>query len=124
MIDRPWAERFAAEWIAVWNRRDLDAILTHYAEDIVFHSPRIALVMGNPIDFVSGKPALARYWGKALAGNKDLHFELDRVYVGSDSPTIAYRNQRGQHVAETFTFDANRSVVTSVAAYAPALGDT
>jgi ketosteroid isomerase-like protein len=124
MIDRHWAEHFAAEWIAVWNRRDLDAILTHYADDITFHSPRIALVMGEPIDFVSGKPALARYWGKALAGNKDLHFELDRVYVGSDSLTIAYRNQRGQLVAETFTFNTERLVTMSVATYAAALGDT
>jgi ketosteroid isomerase-like protein len=118
MIDRPWAEAFAAEWIATWNSRDLDAILEHYAEDIVFHSPRIALVMEEPVDFVAGKPGLRRYWAKALAGNKDLHFELDRVYVGSDSLTIAYRNQRGQHVAESFTFNAEGLVVRSVATYA------
>ena len=118
MIDRPWAERFAAEWIAGWNSHDLHAILPHYAEDIVFHSPRIAVVMGEPIAFVSGKLTLARYWDKALATNKDLHFELDRVYVGGDSLTIAYRNHRGQHAAETFIFDAQGLVIESVATYA------
>lgn len=118
MIDRPWAERFAAEWIAAWNARDLDAVLAHYADDIVFHSPRIAVVMAEPIAFVSGKPALARYWGKALATNKDLRFDLDRVYVGGDSLTIAYRNHRGQHVAETFVFDAQGLVIKSIATYA------
>ena len=123
VLDREWAERFAAEWIALWNSHDLKAILAHYADDVVFHSPRIAAVMDEPVASVSGKPALARYWGKALAGNKDLHFELDRVYVGSDSLTIAYRNHRGQHVAETFTFNAQRLVTTSVATYAPIAGD-
>ena len=117
MIDRKWAEHFAAEWIAVWNSRDLDAILKHYAENIVFHSPRIAMVMNEKVDFVAGKPALARYWSTALSGNKDLHFTFDRVYVGSDSLTIAYRNQRGQHVTETFVFNADGLVAESIAAY-------
>lgn len=118
MIERKWAEHFAAEWIAVWNSHDLEAILSHYAEDIVFRSPRIALVMGEKIDFVAGKAALARYWRKALGIAKDLRFELDRVYVGSDCLTIAYCNQRGQNAAETFVFNAEELVVESIATYA------
>jgi hypothetical protein len=117
MIDRAFADRFAAAWIALWNARDLDAILAHYTEDVVFHSPRIAVVTGEPVDFVSGKPALRRYWAKALAGNKGLLFDLERVFLGSDSLTIAYRNHRGQNAAETFTFDAGRLVVRSIATY-------
>lgn len=117
MIDRKWAKDFAAEWIAAWNSHDLEAILCHYADSIVFHSPRIALVMGKQIDFVAGKTALAEYWGKALAAAKDLHFDLDRVYIGSDSLTIAYRNHRGENAAETFVFDPQGLVVESIATY-------
>jgi ketosteroid isomerase-like protein len=117
MIDRALAARFAAEWIALWNARDLDAILAHYTEEVVFHSPRIAVVMGEPMDFVSGKPALRRYWLKALAGSKELRFDFERVYVGSDSLTIAYRNHRGQNAAETCTFNADHLVVRSIATY-------
>ena len=118
MIDRAFAEHFAADWIKVWNAHDLDAILAHYADDIVFHSPRIAVVMGEQIDFVAGKIALARYWGKALSIAKDLHFTFDRLYLGSDSLTIAYRNQRGQNAAETFVFDSAGLVKESIATYA------
>ena len=118
MFDRTRAERFATDWIAAWNSHDLERILSHYAEDVVFHSPRIALVMGEAIDFVAGTPALARYWGKALAESKDLHFTLDRLYVGSDSLAIAYHNHREQNVVETFVFDAGGLVKESVAAYA------
>ena len=53
MIERKWAERFAAEWIAAWNSHDLETILSHYADDIVFRSPRIAVVMGEKVDLVS-----------------------------------------------------------------------
>jgi len=118
MLDRKWAEHFAADWIAAWNGHDLAAILSHYAEDIVFRSPRIALVMGEAVDFVAGKAALSRYWGKALAQSSDLVFTADRLYVGSDSLTIAYRNHRDQHVEETFVFDATGFVKENVAAYA------
>ena len=118
MIDRAWAERFAAEWIAAWNGFDLNAILAHYTEDVVFHSPRIAVVMGEPVDFVAGKTALARYWTKALSQNKGLHFHLERVYVGSDSLSISYRNQRAQNVVETFVFNADGLVTESIATYA------
>ena len=118
MIDRAFADHFAADWIKVWNTHDLDAILRHYADDIVFRSPRITLVMGEKIDFVSGKPALANYWDKALSIAKDLHFTFERLYVGSDSLTIAYRNHRGQHVAETFVFDDAGLVKESIATYA------
>ena len=118
MIDRAFAERFAKEWIEAWNAHDLDAILSHYADDVVFHSPRIAQVMGEPVAFVAGKPTLARYWGKALANAKDLHFTFDRLYIGSDSLTIAYRNHRGQNAAETFVFDDARLVKESIATYA------
>jgi ketosteroid isomerase-like protein len=111
MIDRTFAEHFAKEWIDAWNAHDLDAILAHYADDVVFHSPRIALVMGEQIDLVAGKPALARYWRKALANARDLHFTFDSL-------TIAYRNHRGQSVAETFVFDASGLVKESIATYA------
>ncbi|MBI1210902.1 MAG: nuclear transport factor 2 family protein [Alphaproteobacteria bacterium] len=117
MIDRVWAENFAKEWIEAWNNFDLNAILAHYADNVVFHSPRIAVVTGERAASVAGKEALARYWSKALQG-KNLRFNLERVYVGSDSLSISYRNQRAQHVVETFVFDDAGLVKESVAAYA------
>ena len=117
MIDRAWAERFANDWIEAWNGFDLNKVLSHYAEDVVFHSPRITKVMGENVDFVSGKPALARYWAKALSQGKDLKFHLERVYVGSDVLSISYRNHRAQHVVETFVFGDDGLVKVSTAAY-------
>lgn len=117
-MDQSRADAFAKEWIDAWNAHDLVRILSHYSDDVVFHSPRIALVMKEPVDKVTGKEALARYWGQALSMAQDLHFTLETVYTGSDSLTIAYRNHRGQRAAETFIFDAQGLVRESAAAYA------
>lgn len=117
-LDRTRATAFAHEWIEAWNAHDLDAILSHYAEEIVFHSPRIAAVMGNSTAFVSGKAALRDYWKKGFAKSPDLHFEMERLYLGSDSLTIGYLNHRGQHVTETFLFGRDGLATLSIATYA------
>ena len=117
MIDTEKAQAFAREWVKAWNDHDLEAILSHYAEDVVFHSPRIRIVTGRDVDFVSGKAALRAYWGAALERLRNLYFEIDQVLPGSDALTILYTNERSQYVAETFVFDGDRKVVRSIAAY-------
>lgn len=118
MINSEFAQTFAREWVKGWNDHDLEAILAHYDDAIIFHSPRIRAVTGKDTDIVSGKEELRAYWGKALTMLRDLFFETDQVLVGSDSLTILYTNERSQYVAETFTFNAAGKVIRSVSAYA------
>ncbi|MEQ1781899.1 MAG: nuclear transport factor 2 family protein [Hyphomonadaceae bacterium] len=118
MISPDDAQTFAREWVKAWNDHDLPAILSHYADDVVFHSPRIRTVTGLNTDALIGKAALGDYWSKALSMARDLFFEVDQVLTGSDALTIVYTNHRQQTVAETFVFGADGKVVRSVAAYA------
>lgn len=76
------ARRFAEEWIAAWNRRDVDAVVAHFADDCAFFSPRAAAVAGqNPVE---GREALRRYWHAAVAGIGRLEFTLrDALYDSS-----------------------------------------
>ena len=112
------AQSFAREWVKAWNDHDLEAILSHYADDVAFHSPRIRLVTGKDVDALTGKAALRDYWGKALSLARDLYFEIDQVLTGSDAVTILYTNHRQQTVAETFVFGDGARVMLSVATYA------
>lgn len=117
MLERAFADSFARDWLAAWNDRDIERILSHYGEDIIFHSPRIARVMGNEATSVFGKKALRDYWTKALAAAPQLFFELDDILIGSDALTILYTNHREELVAETFVFGPEGKVVRSIAAY-------
>lgn len=117
MTDRNFAERFAREWAQAWNDRDIEAILRHYTDDVVFHSPRIALVLGSDKPSVEGKDALRAYWMAALEKASSLYFEVDRVFIGADALTILYTNHRDETVAETFIFDSARRVRLSTATY-------
>jgi len=62
MVDEQFAQNFAQSWVKMWNSRDLDKILSYYTEDVIFHSPRIRIVMNSDADAVHGKAALREYW--------------------------------------------------------------
>jgi len=40
---------FAESWIAAWNRRDVDAVLAHYADTAQFISPLASNFVDRPI---------------------------------------------------------------------------
>lgn len=109
------AEAFAQEWLAAWNAHDLERILSHYADDVKFLSPKAEALIGTAL--VSGKEALRAYWGAALASLPSLQFRLVSVFTGANALTVLYRNDRGEEVTETFLLNDGGKVDTSLACY-------
>jgi hypothetical protein len=117
VLTRPFAEHFAEQWISAWNRRDLELVLSHYADDFVMSSPLIATIVQEPSGTLRGKQAVGAYWKQALALTPVLQFELVSTLVGADSVTIYYKGVRGM-AAEVFFFDAEGRVIEACAHYA------
>lgn len=82
------AQRIAEEWIDAWNRHDLDAILDHYADDIVSVSPLAIERLGVPDGAVRGKDQLRDYFSRGIAPGSTLQFTLQRVLLGADGMAI------------------------------------
>ena len=116
-MDKGFAERFAADWIASWNAHDLDRVLLHYAEDFEMSSPVIVQMVSELSGTLRGKVAVGAYWKKALELMPDLHFELISVLVGVTSITLCYKGARGRLAAEVFHFDAEQKVSRAFAHY-------
>ncbi|MFO1117496.1 MAG: nuclear transport factor 2 family protein [Beijerinckiaceae bacterium] len=112
------ARAFAEEWVAAWNSRDLERILAHYADAVVFSSPRAAAIVGAPV--VRGKAALRAYWAQALARAPDLHFELQDIFAGADCVSIVYLRNGAMRVCETMEFSDGLVVRGCVAHDEPA----
>jgi len=99
------AEAFAAEWIDAFNARDLFRILDHYGDAIELVSPIYREFTGGATDRLSGKPALADYFGTALALYPELHFTLLDVAKGTRSLCLRYLSNIGdRHAIECFEF--------------------
>jgi hypothetical protein len=102
----PEPSAFAQQWLAAWNAHDLEAVLDHFADDVVFTSPVAARLVAGSDGAIRGKDALRAYWTEGLRRIPGLRFELVGVYVGIDVVVINYRNQRGGLVNEVLRFGA------------------
>ncbi|MBI3225481.1 MAG: nuclear transport factor 2 family protein [Mycolicibacterium cosmeticum] len=98
---------FAQRWVDAWNDHDVEAVLAHFHEDVVFTSPVAERVVPGSGGVVRGKQALREYWIRALAQLPDLCFEIVGVYQGVSTVVINYRNHRGQLVNEVLIFDGD-----------------
>ncbi len=91
---------FARRYYEAWNRRDVDAIMALYHEDIEFSSPYIAALGFAPDGVIVGKVMLRAYVEKALKRAPALTFTPEALCVGARGHTLIYRNHRGERTAE------------------------
>jgi ketosteroid isomerase-like protein len=104
---------FASDWAAAWNRRDLEAVLAHFSDAVVFSTPRALEVVGQPT--VRGKAALRAYWSLALDRIAELHFVVVRTVwdPGRGELGIVYDRQVNGHsdrAMELLSFDSEGQV--------------
>jgi ketosteroid isomerase-like protein len=101
---------FSKQWVNAWNAHDVEAVLGHFHEDVVFTSPVAATVLPETAGIVHGKPALRRYWTQALQRVPDLRFVVEGVYQGIDTVVIMYRNQDDRLVNEVLKFNDDKVI--------------
>ena len=108
-------KEFAVEWIEVWNSHNLEAMLSHYDDDVVLTSSMEATILNLPSGTVEGKVALRDYFKRGLEVYANLSFELVDVMRGLCSIVICYRNQKSTRAAEFMELTANEKIIRVVA---------
>jgi hypothetical protein len=111
---------FAADWIANWNRRDVEAVLRHFADEAEFVSPVAREIVGEAV--LQGKERIRAYWSTALDRIPTLHFTLDHATWDATHRKltvvyIAERAGRRRRACEIMTFDAAGRQVKGEAFY-------
>lgn len=117
-IDREFARRLAADWIAAWNSGDLERVFALYDDDFEMRSPLIAERGFSPTGALRGKAAIRPYWGAGIATAKPpLRFELIDAYGGVDTVAIHYRSVGRKEVVEILELDAHGRVIRGSACH-------
>jgi len=99
-VELEFAEKFAAEWVDAWNAHDLDRLLGHFADDVVWSSPVVVSFFGEESGTLHGKQAVREYYAAGLERIPNLRFEVLSVRAGMAVMVINYRNQDGREVSE------------------------
>jgi ketosteroid isomerase-like protein len=115
-MNREEANQFAHEWAAAWNRRDVEKVLEHFSEGVIFTSPTAFKIVGAAT--VRGKPALREYWNQALAQIRSLQFSVERVLWDDVTRELAIiytavMDGRSTRVSENLIFGSDGQVVSA-----------
>ena len=111
------ARRLAAGWCDAWNRRDLDAVMAHYADDIAFSSPTVVARWGQADGWLRSHAQLRDHFEIGLRA-PNLHFTLVDVLLGVGTICVLYRRETGMLVCDTLVIDATEKASCSVTCYA------
>lgn len=65
----------ARRWLAAFNARDLDALLSLYADDAVHTSPKLRAAQPETQGRIAGREALRRWWADSFARLPGLRYE-------------------------------------------------
>ena len=117
MLTESSVKQFADHWVRAWNSHDLDAIMSHYAPEIVMVSPVAASLLNNESGAVAGHSALRSYFTRGLEAYPNLAFELLDVMWGLSSVILYYKNQKGTKTGEFMELDSTFKVIRVVANY-------
>ena len=98
------AAAFSEQRVGAWNAHDVESVLQHFHDDVVFTSPVAAKLVPDTAGIVHGKAALRDYWTLALRRIPNLRFVVEDVYRGVDTIAIIYRNQDDARVCEVLRF--------------------
>ena len=105
----------AHKWIEAWNNHDLDAIMSHYAEEVELVSPLAVKLLGNPDGKVTGKKDLRAYFTKGLAANPELRFDPIQTLIGVESIVMYYR--KDHLLSAEFVMVNSEKLITQVKAH-------
>jgi hypothetical protein len=81
----------ARHWDEGWNRADVEVIMAPFADDVVFASPFLPRLTGDPEQrSIDGADALRRYVIDALARAGDVRYTLHQALAGTDTVVLVY----------------------------------
>ena len=117
MITASQAQTIATKWVEAWNALNLDAILSHYSDNIVLVSPIAERLVERSSGQIMGKEDLASYFRLGLKQYPDLHFRINNVMHGVNSLVIHYTNQNGIEAAEYMQINSAGKIKEVIAHY-------
>jgi ketosteroid isomerase-like protein len=90
-LDDETVHRLERHWEDGWNRQDIETIMAPFAGDVVFSSPGISKLTGDPTrTTIVGRDALRAYLEESFRLVTGIRYTLTATHVGTDSVVLVY----------------------------------
>ena len=93
LFSRAEIEQFTHDWAQAFRAKDLEKILSWFADDVRVQSPGSEELTGHAL--VEGKPALRAFWTKALLHDQKVAYEVEGFAWDPEANSLFLRYQSG-----------------------------
>jgi limonene-1,2-epoxide hydrolase len=115
-MDRAAAGRFVEAWCANWCKVDIDAVVSHFAENAEMRSPLALKLTESPV--IAGAENIRAYWQRAYGGIESADLKILSWGWDDAIARLTVWWQLGDTRASEFMdFDGTGRVVRSEAFY-------
>ncbi len=111
------ADAHAKDWIEAWNAHDLERIMSHYAQDVVFEAETVRARWDNPNGTLIGIAELRKHFALGLERAPQLKFQLEQVLLAPSGYAILYRRENGNRVIDCVTLNESGQAAKVIAYY-------
>jgi ketosteroid isomerase-like protein len=116
MVDESLIASLARHWDDGWNGGDVDVIMAPFADEVVFSSPFLPVLTGDPDRrSIASAGALRAYVVDALARSGDVRYTLQHALAGTDTAVLVYSchlpDGSSKPGADLFRFDGDGKVI-------------
>ena len=103
-ISYEFAKDHVEKWVKGWNDHNLNTIMSSYAEELEFSSPKIRMILGeNKNNTISSKRELSTYFSAGLERFPNLKFKIIDFTVTNDKVILEYSaNLDGKSIVNVF----------------------
>ena len=89
-ISYEFATHHVEKWVKGWSYHHLNAIMSSYAEELEFSSPKRAILGENKNNTISSKRELSTYFSAGLERFPNLKFKIIDFTVSNDKVILEY----------------------------------
>lgn len=101
-------EALALKWLAAFNTKDLDGLLSLYANDALHYSPMLKAKRPETNGLVIGVASLRSWWQDAFDNLPSLHYSVTSLTANRQRVFMEYRRrvngEKDKLVAEVLEF--------------------
>jgi hypothetical protein len=104
-MDKEKLQQAAHQWINDWNQRNLENIMTHYADDVQFYSPTVVRRWNIAEGKLIGKALVEQHFRKGIEEVPGIQFEFHSILYGVESVILFYKRETGKLAADLVVFN-------------------
>ncbi|HEY1405803.1 MAG TPA: nuclear transport factor 2 family protein [Spirochaetota bacterium] len=124
MVTQERSEAFIKSWTGAWNNRDIEAVMSHFSDDIENSTPLVRSLLGIESGTINGAKTVSTFWKQIMDTYPEMSIRAIKCWYGIGLLSVhwevitAKANGKTKDGNDTFFFNKDHKVYKVVTTHA------